>query len=168
MTRTIDAPIDAAPAQRSRAHVDGASLVRLRALMAAGVALSVAAAAAQVMAMPSVIRTTVTLVFAVIGPGAAVIAVLLLCGAAVRDRRVIVCRLSPVVMGALVLPLSVTVLVVTAQTMLWLQVWRPAAAIAVLGIASAALLLAAGVALVRPGGAAAEADDDGATTRPAS
>lgn len=109
-------PIDAAPAQRSRVHVDGTSLVRLRALMAAGVALSLAAAAAQVMAMPSVIRTTVTLVFAVIGPGAAVIAVLLLYGAAVRDRRVIVFRLSPVVMGALVLPLSVTVLVVTAQS----------------------------------------------------
>jgi hypothetical protein len=58
------------------------------------------------------------------------------------------------------------VLVLTAQTMLWLQIWRPAAALVVLAIVSAAPLLAAVTALVRSG-ATTVADDDGRADAPA-
>ena len=165
MTSAIDVPIDAAPVQRCGRRVERAATGRLRTLMAAGVVLSVATAATQVVPVAPPVRAAVTLVFAMVGPGAAVVATLLLCGAtASRDGRAISFRLPPVVLAALVVPASVTVLVMTAQTMLWLQVWRPAAALVVLAIVSAAPLLAAATALVRSGSAVA---DDGRADAPA-
>lgn len=159
MTSAIDVPIDAAPVQRRGRRIEHAATGRLRTLVAAGVVLSVATAATQVMPVAPPVRAAVTLVFAMVGPGAAVVATLLLCGAATsRDGRAISLRLPPVVLAALVVPASVTVLVLTAQTMLWLQIWRPAAALVVLAIVSAAPLLAAVTALVQSG-ATTVADD---------
>jgi hypothetical protein len=46
------------------------------------------------------------------------------------------------VLGALVMPLSVSVLIATAQAMLWLRTWRPTEAMVLLASVSVPALLA--------------------------
>jgi hypothetical protein len=88
------------------------------------------------------IRATATTLFALTVPGATLIAVLLLRGMGVRRRRSANVRLPDVVLGALVMPLSVSVLIATAQAMLWLRTWRPTEAMVLLASVSVPALLA--------------------------
>lgn len=123
---------------------------------------SLAGASGVTTTLPETIGAAVATLFVLSLPGAALITVLLLSGAGVRRARAMELRLSPVVLGALVIPLSLSALIATAQLMLWLRIWRPTEAMVLLGGLSVAILWAAAVRLTRQDGTAGADDvDDG-------
>lgn len=136
-------------------------LRRIHAVAAGGMLLSVAAIAVQAIDVPVGVRATITVLFAVIVPGGSVVIGLVAGGVGVRHGSSIRFRLPPTTLGALVIPISVSVLIATAQLMLWFDVWAPIMATVVLaGLCPPALLGA--VAALHRRRSPAPAERDGA------